>query len=205
MSVRDTLEARGYPTRLIANPVTDPVRFSWTLDNGNSASSVASGGSRRWTRITLRACWYGVRRGSTWARLAACRPGVCPLKRRRLFSLGCGAFGALWSIVASRRSGTGRGLTSCPGKASRALRASGAGHVGDERRGGSAPVRPTASGGRCGGRRLWRGHMTLGTSLRVTTTGAAWLRFSDHPGPARSPARRSGARLRRRRARDLGP
>jgi hypothetical protein len=39
--VRDLLEARRYPTRIVANPLVHPSRFSWRLDNQRSASELA--------------------------------------------------------------------------------------------------------------------------------------------------------------------
>jgi hypothetical protein len=39
--VRDLLEARGYETRIVANPLVEPARFSWRLDNERSKSSLA--------------------------------------------------------------------------------------------------------------------------------------------------------------------
>ena len=44
LGVRDALEARGYATQVIANPLVHPARFSWLLDAGQSRSSLASDG-----------------------------------------------------------------------------------------------------------------------------------------------------------------
>ena len=40
-SVRTVLEARSYPTQIIANPLAQPGRFSWWLDKGHSFSQLA--------------------------------------------------------------------------------------------------------------------------------------------------------------------
>jgi hypothetical protein len=40
LSVHAALEARGYPARILENPLTHPVRFSWRLDNECSASQL---------------------------------------------------------------------------------------------------------------------------------------------------------------------
>jgi len=41
VSVRSALEARGYKTRIIANPLSHPSTFVWRLDNETSSSRVA--------------------------------------------------------------------------------------------------------------------------------------------------------------------
>jgi hypothetical protein len=41
--VREGLEARGHPTRVVANPVAEPWRFSWWLDSRASRSSLVRG------------------------------------------------------------------------------------------------------------------------------------------------------------------
>jgi hypothetical protein len=41
VGVRDLLEARNYPTRIVANPLVHPSRFSWRLDNHRSSSQLA--------------------------------------------------------------------------------------------------------------------------------------------------------------------
>ena len=40
LSVRDELEARNYPTLVISNPLADPARFAWSLNNELSASQL---------------------------------------------------------------------------------------------------------------------------------------------------------------------
>ena len=40
LSVRAVLEARNHPTRIISNPLVHPLRFSWRLNNGQSASQL---------------------------------------------------------------------------------------------------------------------------------------------------------------------
>ena len=40
LGVRARLEARNYPTRIISNPLLDPSRFAWRLDNQQSASQL---------------------------------------------------------------------------------------------------------------------------------------------------------------------
>jgi hypothetical protein len=40
LSVRTALEARNYPTRIIANPLVHPSRFAWRLNNEQSASQL---------------------------------------------------------------------------------------------------------------------------------------------------------------------
>jgi hypothetical protein len=39
--VREALEARGHETRIVANPLVEPARFSWRLDNERSSTSLA--------------------------------------------------------------------------------------------------------------------------------------------------------------------
>src|SRR3954470_21676717 len=39
--VRDALEGRGWATQVVANPLVDPARFSWRLDNERSLTSLA--------------------------------------------------------------------------------------------------------------------------------------------------------------------
>ena len=40
LSVRDALVARNCPSRIVANPVVDPARFAWRLDNEQSVSQL---------------------------------------------------------------------------------------------------------------------------------------------------------------------
>lgn len=40
LSVRAALEARGYPTRIMANPLAQPARLAWRLNNQQSASQL---------------------------------------------------------------------------------------------------------------------------------------------------------------------
>lgn len=40
LSVRNALETRNYPTRIVANPLVHPSRFAWRLDAGLSASQL---------------------------------------------------------------------------------------------------------------------------------------------------------------------
>lgn len=40
-SVREALDARGFPTHVVANPLAHPARFAWRLDSKQSASQLA--------------------------------------------------------------------------------------------------------------------------------------------------------------------
>ena len=43
LSVRKALEARNYPTHIIENPLLNPSRFAWALNNDQSTSQIAWG------------------------------------------------------------------------------------------------------------------------------------------------------------------